>query len=41
MVTPPYECDLPYIFKSEWILVGNYAVPKIIGYIVGKMVLSV
>ena len=41
MVTFPYEFDLPYVFKSERILVGSYAAPKIIGYVVDKKAVSV
>ena len=41
VVTFLYEFDLPYILKSEQILVGNYAVPKMIGYVVEKKVVSV
>ena len=41
MVTPPYELGLLYVFKSERNLVGNYATPKMIGYVVEKKVVSV
>ena len=41
MFTLPYEFDLPYVFKSERTLVGHYAVPKEIGYIVDKKVVFV
>ena len=40
MVTFTYELDLPYIFKSERILVGSYAAPKMIGYVVDKKFVS-
>ena len=36
MVTLLYEFDLPYVFKFERILVGNYAVPRVISYIVDE-----
>ena len=41
MFTFPYEFDLPYVLKSERILVGNYAAPKLIGYVVDKKVVPV
>ena len=41
MLTFPYEFDLPYVCKSEWVPVGNYAVPKMIDYIVDKKFVSV
>ena len=41
MDTLSYEFDLPYVFKSERMIVGNYAVPKMIGYVVEKKVVSV
>ena len=37
----PHQFDLPYVFKSERVLVGNYAVPNMIGYVVEKKVVSV
>ena len=41
MVTLPDEFDFPYIFKSERVLVGNYAAPKVIGHVVDKKFVSV
>ena len=41
MVAFRYEFDRPYVFKSEWVPVGNYAVPKKIGYIIDKKIVSV
>ena len=41
MVTLLYEFDLPYVFKSERIFVGNYADPKMIGYVVDEKDVSV
>ena len=41
MVTLPYEFDFSYIFKSEGIIDGNYAVQKMISYVVDKKVFPV
>ena len=41
MFTFPYEFDFLHIFKSEWILVGDYPVPNMIGYIVDKKVVHI
>ena len=37
MVIFPCEFNLPCVFKSERILVGNYLFPKMIDYIVKRM----
>ena len=31
------ESDLPYLFKSERILVGSYAAPKMISSVINKI----
>ena len=41
VVSLPFEFCFPHIFKSERILVGNYAIPKMIDFVVDKKVVSV
>ena len=40
MATLSYEFDLPYVFKSDRILVDGYSDPKMIGYTTEKKVVT-